>query len=117
MVGWLTGISIAGFFVSWGMSCGMRPRRLEERAGRGGVMRWRVGIFVVALCGAAMAAGFAWPAWLVGQWMDPDSRTSSSLVAPLNACIFGLGGAMTSGGFTALLADSLVDEKTKAKAK
>ena len=97
MINWMIGISIVGYFVSLMISISMRTRRLEERLGPSGVVRWRIASLMIAVVGMGLAFLFAWLAWHFGKFLAPLLGKSKTTVAIISACIFGLGGSALSG--------------------
>jgi len=100
MVAWLAGIGIAGFFVSLHISVCMRPKGIGDRLGRSGVVRWWAGSVAIAVVGVALAILFAWPTWLLGQFLAPHVELSRTTGGAICACIFGLGGSALTGAFS-----------------
>lgn len=90
VIGWLVGIGIAGFFVSLGLGVAMRPRQTSAP--------WWIGTIAVAIFGAGLGALLAWPGWHFGAWLGGTYDLSATLGGALGSCIFGLGGAATTGG-------------------
>lgn len=97
MGGWLTGIGITGFLIGLGLCAAMRPAGIEARLGRSAVVRWWVGSLAIGAVGTGLALLFAWPTWLLGQWLAPYVEVSPVTGGAICACIFGVGGAALTG--------------------
>lgn len=103
MVGWLTGIGVAGFLVSFGLSVGARPPGNGDSSSRSGPRRRWASVLGPSLVGAGLALLFAWPAWLLGHFVGPHYEVSPTTGGAVFACIFGLGGAGLSGALRLVL--------------
>ena len=110
MATWLVGIGIAGFFLSLLLSSALRPGRPGRSLERRARLQWRIGSLAIALAGAALAALFAWPAWFLGCFVGPYFGFEESVGGALFACIFGLGGAAVTGGFSNALREAIEKE-------
>ena len=115
MVPWLIGIGVAGFFLSLLLTSFMRPEVPGKHLGRSTRIRWRAGAFFIALTGMALAAIFAWPAWLLGRFVSPCFGFAESVGGAIFACIFGLGGAALTGAFSIVLREDC--EKAEAESR
>lgn len=107
MSSWLIGIGIAGFFVSLWLAFAMRPGGARSRADAEAQRRWWFGSLEIAVVGAALATLFAWPAWVLGDFLGPHFDVSARIGAVAFACIFGLGGAALTGVGHVALAERL----------